>query len=181
MSAPTRVTTVLPGLRGRGVVLAAPADVDRVRHALTSAGFTLAEADLTTGGHPDVSPVRPPGAAGSADHLDGDPPATSLRTAQRAVATALRLPETAGSNLDALVDSLRDLATWWPRSERIVLVLHGAAALVDSDLPGWHTLTEILHGASEDLWRGGAPGDRLFETVALVERHGVLALPEEPT
>ena len=103
----------------------------------------------------------------------------SLRSAQAAVAGALRLPETAGRNLDALVDSLRDLAAWWPGDERIVLLLHHAESLVEGDLPGWHTLTEILREASADLWRGGAEGDRVFETVALVHQHGVEALPEE--
>lgn len=106
-------------------------------------------------------------------------PAT-LRTAQAMIAAALHLPETAGRNLDAMVDSLRDLATWWPQNERVVLLLHGAEALVQSDLPGWHTLTEILRVASRDLWQGGAPGDRVFETVALVDRHGVPSLPTEP-
>nr|WP_306254784.1 barstar family protein [Ornithinimicrobium cryptoxanthini] len=102
----------------------------------------------------------------------------TMRGAQAAIATALRLPETAGRNLDALVDSLRDLALWWPESDKIVLVLHEAQALVDADLPGWHTLTEILREASTDLWRDGGAGDRAFETVALVDGHGVLALQE---
>lgn len=62
----------------------------------------------------------------------------------------------------------------------MVLLLHGAGHLVDSDLPGWHTLTDILREASEDLWRGGdTTGDRVFETVALVERHGVPTLDDE--
>lgn len=154
MTAPTRVSAVLPALRGHGVLLAAPADGDHLRAVLAASGFAIAEADLGVD-------------------------ATELRTAQAAIATALRLPETAGRNLDALVDSLRDLALWWPESDRIVLVLHNAQALVDSDLPGWHTLTEILREASSDLWRDGGVGDRAFETVALVDGHGVLALPED--
>lgn len=146
-----RVRNVLPALGGRGVLLASPRDVDLIRERLGSAGFTVAET-----GTPD-----------------------SLRGAQAAVAEALRLPETAGRNLDALVDSLRDLAAWWPDSERIVLLLHEATALVESDLPGWHTLTEILREASADLWRGGVEGDRAFETIAFVDRHGVGRLPAE--
>lgn len=111
--------------------------------------------------------------------LSSDPVLTSLRTAQAAVAEALRLPEAAGRNLDALVDTLRDLATWWPGHDRVALLLHGAASLVDSDLPGWHTLTEILSGASAELWRDGGPGDVAFETVALVDQHGVPAIPAD--
>lgn len=168
---PTRIHTVLPALRGRGVLLAAPQDASRIRQELSAAGFAVAEADLTDGGD------RHAAAEVAADTLDTDPVRSSLRTAQAAVATALHLPETAGRNLDALVDSLRDLATWWPENERIVLLVHGAESLVESDLPGWHILTEILREASADLWRGGVEGDRAFETVAFVHRHGVPALP----
>lgn len=159
-SHPIGVRSVLPALGGQGVLLAAAADADRIRHALADAGFAIVEADL------------------SARDQRADP--TTLRTAQATIAEALYLPETAGRNLDAMVDSLRDLATWWPEDERILLLLHGAEALVQSDLPGWHTLTEILRDASRDLWQGGAPGDRVFETVALVDRHGVPSLPTEP-
>ncbi len=173
MNAPTRVRAVVPGLRGRGVLLAAPQDADRIRAALESAGFVVAEADLRHDGD-GHSTARP-----TADTLDADPTPSSMRAAQAAIATALRLPETAGRNLDALVDSLRDLATWWPQEERIVLLIHGAESLVESDLPGWHTLTEILREASADLWRGGVEGDRAFETVALVRHHGVPVLPED--
>lgn len=177
-STPPRVRDVLPGLSGRGVVLAAAKDGTRVRQALHDAGYAVTLADLTAAG--DLTPGTPE----RADTLEVDRTPTSLRTAQAAIARALRLPETAGRNLDALVDSLRDLATWWPEDERVALVLAGAESLVDSDLPGWHTLTEILGAASQDLWRGGEPGDRVFETIALIEHHGVLALPavedEEP-
>jgi hypothetical protein len=102
-----------------------------------------------------------------------------MREAQAAIARALRLPATAGRNLDALVDSLRDLATWWPDDERVALLWPGAEELVDGDLPGFLTLTGILRAATDDLWRGGAPGDRQLETVAFVSRHGVPALREE--
>jgi hypothetical protein len=148
-----RVAALLPGLSGRGVVLADPADAGRVRRSLAGSGFAVAEV------------------AGAA---------AGVRGAQAAIARALRLPETAGRNLDALVDSLRDLARWWPDDERIVLLWPGAEELVDGDLPGFLTLTEILRTATDDLWRGGEPGDRQFETVAFVRHHGVPPLREEP-
>ncbi|MCK0112154.1 barstar family protein [Ornithinimicrobium sp. F0845] len=165
---PTRVRSVLPALQGRGVLLAAPVDAERIRRTLEAAGFAVAEADL--GGLPEESPQRPD------DMLDADGRPTSLRTAQDAVAQALRLPEAAGRNLDALVDSLRDLAYWWPDDRAVALLLHGAETLVESDLPGWHELTEILSAASSELWQDGGEGDRAFETVAFVHRHGVPVL-----
>lgn len=161
-----RVRTAVPGLIGQGVLLAAPRDADRIREALTQAGYAVAQADLQ--GH--LSRTDPL----STD----DPPLRPLRRAQVAIATALHLPSSAAGNLDAMVDSLRDLATWWPDDERVALLLHGAESLVEADLPGWQTLTEILREASRDLWRGGEVGDRAFETIALVDRHGVPALPE---
>ena len=146
------IGNLLPGLAGRGVLLAAPTDADHVRRTLVvEGGYAVAEVQ----GH-----------------------ATGMREAQAAIAHALRLPEAAGRNLDALVDSLRDLATWWPDDERVVLFWPGAEQLVEGDLPGFLALTEILRAATDDLWRGGAPGDRRFETVAFVRRHGVRALGE---
>ena len=149
-----RIARLLPGLPGRGVLLAAPADADRVRRTLADSGFALA---AVTG--------------------DG----AGMREAQSAIARALRLPGTAGRNLDAMVDSLRDLATWWPEDERVALLWLGAEKLVDADLPGFLTLTGILRAATDDLWRGGRPGDRHFETVAFVSGHGVPALRDVPT
>lgn len=171
MTAPTWVSSILPGLNGHGIVLAAPTDATQIRVQLAAAGFTVVEARL------DAS--EGPAAGMSADSLDSDTTPTSLRAAQAAIASALRLPETASHNLDAMVDSLRDLAVWWPESPKVVLLLHGAESLVESDLPGWHTLTEILATATQELWRGGGEGDRVFETVALVDRHGVQSLPDE--
>lgn len=169
MIPPRRVLVgrLLPGLSGRGVVLASPVDRGIIARTLADHGFTLVE----------VAPPRP---VDDVDTLDADPPSTSLREAQAAIAAALRLPAAAGRNLDALVDSLRDLAVWWPDHERVALLWPGAEALVESDLPGWHTLTEILRGASDDLWRGGGTrGDRVFEVVAFVDRHGVTVLPAQ--
>jgi len=150
-AAAARIGKLLPGLSGRGVLLAAPADADHVRRMLVEGGYAVAEVQRDT---------------------------TGMREAQAAIARALRLPETAGRNLDALVDSLRDLATWWPDDERVALLWPGAERLVEADLPGFLTLTEILRAATDDLWRGGTPGDRLFETVAFVGRHGVRTLGE---
>lgn len=148
-----RIGRLLPGLPGRGVLLADPVDAEQVRRTLAGSGFALAEvAEETTG----------------------------MRAAQAAIAQALRLPVAAGRNLDAMADSLRDLATWWPDDERVALLWRGADRLVDADLPGFLTLTEILRAATDDLWRGGSPGDRQFETVAFVGRHGVPALREVP-
>lgn len=75
------------------------------------------------------------------------------------------------------MDSLRDLATWWPDDQQVALVLEHAERVVDGDLPGWHTLTEILREATDDLWRGGEDGDRVLVTVALIDGHGVPTLP----
>jgi hypothetical protein len=152
-AAAARIGKLLPGLAGRGVLLAAPADAEHVRRMLVDGGYAVAE-------------------------VQGD--ATGMREAQAAIARALRLPQAAGRNLDALVDSLRDLASWWPDDERVALLWPGAERLVESDLPGFLTLTEILRAATDDLWRGGTPGDRLFETVAFVRRHGVRELGEAP-
>jgi hypothetical protein len=148
-----RIGKLLPGLSGRGVLLAAPADADHVRRTLVEGGYAVAEVQAD---------------------------AIGMREAQAAIAQALRLPETAGRNLDALVDSLRDLGTWWPDDERVALLWPGAERLVEADLPGFLTLTDILRAATDDLWRGGTPGDRLFETVAFVRRHGVRELGEAP-
>lgn len=161
------VTRLIPGLRGQGVLLASPQDTDRVRRTLADAGFALAEV------------AAPEWGDRAADTLDSERPATSLREAQAAIARALRLPDSAGRNLDALADSLRDLAVRWPEAERVALLWHGADALVDSDLPGYLVLTDILRSATHDLWRGGNDGDRSFETVAFVEHHGVRTLPRE--
>ena len=146
-----RIATLLPGLAGRGVLLAAPTDVEQVRQALVAGGYAVAEVPAEAG----------------------------MRAAQAAIARALRLPETAGRNLDAMADALRDLATWWPDDEQVALLWPGAEQLVEGDLPGFLTLTGILRGATDDLGRAaGTSGGREFETVAFVARHGVRALGE---
>ncbi|OZM77597.1 hypothetical protein CFP66_34620 [Pseudonocardia sp. MH-G8] len=133
------------------MLLASPADVEAVRTNLAADGVALAEVEGAT---------------------------DAMRTAQAAIARALRLPESGGRNLDALVDALRDLAVWWPEDERVVLLWHDAGRLVDADLPGFLILTEILRTATSELGPGGRIGDRQFETVAFVERHGVRTIAE---
>lgn len=143
----TCIAQEVPGLEGTALVFADPADRDRVVSALSSAGYAVASFD----------------GAG----------VTDFRQAQRLLAEALRLPASAGRNLDALADSLRDL-TEWPDTPRLALLWDGADALISRDLSGWFRLTRVLAEATEDLWRGsGEPGDRLFETVLFVRGFGV--------
>ena len=93
-----------------------------------------------------------------------------FREAQRRIASGLRLPETAGINLDALADSLRDLARYWPDTPRLALVWCHPEQIIDGDTAGWFRLTDVLFEASEQLWRGGTdPADRLFESLLLTE------------
>ena len=95
---------------------------------------------------------------------------TDFRVAQARVAGALRLPVTAGRNLDALADSLGDLARYWPDAPRIAMFWTHPERLIDMDPSGWFRLAEVLQDATERLWRGSRdPSDRLFETVLLVK------------
>lgn len=94
---------------------------------------------------------------------------TDFRVAQARIATALGLPETAGRNLDALADSLRDLARYWPDDARVALFWRHPEKLIEKDTSGWFRLADVLQNATQRLWRGGNdPADRLFETVLLV-------------
>jgi len=143
----TCIAEVVPGLEGTGLVFADPAERQRVVDALSRAGYAIASFDGS-----EVS---------------------DFRQAQRLVAEALRLPPTAGRNLDALADSLRDLSDW-PGVPRLALLWDGAETLISRDLSGWFRLTQVLAEATDDLWRGlGDPGDRLFETVLFVRGFGV--------
>ena len=95
---------------------------------------------------------------------------TGFRAAQQRIARGLRLPETAGRNLDALADSLRDLARYWPDAPRLALVWCHPEPIIDADTVGFLRLTDVLVEASEQLWRGGGdPDDRLFETLLLTD------------
>ena len=94
---------------------------------------------------------------------------TDFRVAQARIASALRLPETAGRNLDALADSLGDLARYWPDAPRIARFWTHPERLIDVDPSGWFRLADVLQDATDRLGRdGGDPADRLFETVLLV-------------
>ena len=97
---------------------------------------------------------------------------TDFRVAQARIAQALGLPETAGRNLDALADSLGDLARYWPDAPRVALFWAHPEKLIDADSTGWFRLADVLQDATERLWRGaGDPADRVFETVLLVDRY----------
>ena len=99
---------------------------------------------------------------------------TDFRLAQARIAQALGLPETAGRNLDALADSLGDLARYWPDAPRVVLFWAHPEKLIEADSTGWFRLADVLQDATERLWRGaGDPADRVFETVLLVDRYDV--------
>ena len=94
-----------------------------------------------------------------------------FRAAQAALATALKLPASAGRNLDALADSLDDLARYWPDSPRVALAWTHPEALLLNDEKGWFRLVEVLASASDRLWQGEGddPDDRLFETLVFIE------------
>ncbi|HJQ03233.1 MAG TPA: barstar family protein [Jatrophihabitans sp.] len=81
------------------------------------------------------------------------------------IADALRLPSTAGTNLDALNDSLRDLSDRWPGTDRLALLVPDAQILVRSDLLGWLQLSAVLEQATGMLWQTRR---LVFETVFLV-------------
>lgn len=72
-------------------------------------------------------------------------PAGDFRATQAAIAAALRLPETAGTNLDALEDSLHDLEQIWGRP--VALLWQDASRLARSDGDRWWILAEILDAA----------------------------------
>lgn len=94
-----------------------------------------------------------------------------FRAAQAALATALKLPASAGRNLDALADSLGDLARYWPDAPRLVLAWTHPQQLMLDDERGWFRLVEVLANASDRLWQGEGddPDDRLFETLVFIE------------
>jgi hypothetical protein len=71
------------------------------------------------------------------------PPEPGLRPAQAELARALRLPGNAATNLDALVDTLRDLPQIWG-SDRVALVWEDAGRLAATDGRAWWLLGEIL-------------------------------------
>jgi hypothetical protein len=86
-------------------------------------------------------------------------------TRYQPVATALRLPPTAGNNLDALADSLRDLPDRWPGTGRLALLVPGAETLIQADLLAWLQLSLVLGQATGSLWNERRT---VFETVFFV-------------
>ncbi|AKT50613.1 barstar family protein [Arsenicicoccus sp. oral taxon 190] len=113
---------------------------------------------------------------------------TGLRAAQTAVAGALRLPGSAATNLDGLVDALRDLDLWWPRTRRLVLLWSDAEVLRDADRAGFDELVSILSEAHEFLWRSDRsaqqPGDeheRVLETVMIPATEAAALDPTDPS
>lgn len=137
----TCIANEVPRTEGLGIVFAATEDRAAIGEGLTTAGYT-----------------------GFA--IDGSKVA-SFRDAQALIAAAFGFPQSAATNLDALADSLRGLST---RPEpRLALLWDGADVLISRDLPGWYRLTEVLSTATDDLWRGDLPDDRLFETVLFID------------
>ncbi|MFT4295889.1 MAG: barstar family protein [Micropruina sp.] len=132
------------GIEGNGLLFADARDGEELIGRCRDAGYTVVAVD-TAG-------------------------VTDFREAQRRIADGLRLPETAGRNLDALADSLADLARYWPGAPRLVLAWCRPERVIEADPTGWFRLTDVLTEATERLWRGGTdPADRLFETLLLAE------------
>lgn len=131
-------------LDGVGLVIADAARSDELTGRCRDAGYTVVPLD-TAG-------------------LEG------LRPVQAEIAQALRLPAAAGRNLDAMADSLADLARYWPDATRIALVWRHPEDFIDADSDGWFRLVPVLAEATDRLWHGGDdPDDRLFETLVLVD------------
>ncbi|MFX0537588.1 barstar family protein [Ornithinimicrobium sp. Y1847] len=77
-----------------------------------------------------------------------------FRATQASIAKALRLPESAGRNLDALADSLRDLGDHWPGP--VALLWEDAESLARTDGRHWWILAEILDEADLAVIAAGA-------------------------
>ena len=91
--------------------------LDGVREHLQQAGYAVVEA---------TTPVD-----------------AGLRQTQAELAAALRLPSPAGHNLDAMADTLRDLAQHWD-GRMVALLWKDAERLARADGRGWWILGEIL-------------------------------------
>jgi hypothetical protein len=130
----------LPWLRGQAFHVAAEGTEFLVRDRLGSAGFEMA----VTG------PWSP---------ADGR---------YSAVAEALRLPPSTYDNLDALLDTLRDLPRYWPDSPRLALLWTGAGSLVHADLLAWTELAQALVTASDEAWSQPAR-PMILESIAFVD------------
>lgn len=144
---------VVPGLQGRGVLFAPPADRADIGRALSGAGFTVREIDGT-------------GIVGR-------------RQALPALAAALHLPGAADRNLDALLDTLRDLPVLWPRSARMALLWRAAEQFIEGEPALWDEVCAVLGQATDELRTAGFA----FETVAFVDAYdvpsGLLKVPHD--
>lgn len=135
---------VIPGLAGDGVLYADPADYDDIALALIADGYSIHAVD--------------------GRHI------TNFSEALPAVADALSLPGAADRSLDAMFDSLRDLAQWCPEQPRIVLLWRHAETLMGADASLWSDLVEVLDEASRSLWQE-LGDDVAFETIAFAADH----------
>jgi hypothetical protein len=124
----------VPWLRGQGFHIAASGTEPLIEAALTEAGFVIA---------------RGSGAGGERF---------------RPLVDALRLPASAADNLDALADSLRDLAELWPGTDRLAMLWSSADVLVRSDLLAFTLVAEILREVNGEAWSSGL----VFEAIAFV-------------
>ena len=119
------VSAAVPELAGHGVVWASAWQAPSTTASLTTRGWALA-------------PCRSEIGAGA-------------RASQAAVATALRLPDPAGRNLDALADVLTDLPRFWPGHDKVALLWHDADVLEVADRAGHDRLVAVLRCAAERL------------------------------
>lgn len=135
------VSAVVPELAGHGVVWAAEWQAPSITASLTTREWALAQCWSGIG--------------------------AGARASQGAIAAALRLPDPAGHNLDALADVLTDLPRLWPGHDKVALLWHDADVLEAVDRRGHDQLVAILRSASERLSVDlpGAGPAMLFESV----------------
>ena len=125
MAAPLpRIAQVVPGLSGRGVLLADPAEFVVGALGLLTAGFVVREGQ-------------------GSEVVD-------RAGALPALAAALGLRGAAGHNLDALADTLRDLPDDVPGT-RLALLWRAAEQFIEGDPQSWDSVREILTDTSEHL------------------------------
>ncbi|MEP7160773.1 MAG: barstar family protein [Dermatophilaceae bacterium] len=133
---PPSVEDVIPGLTGRGVVPAGPARATDLARSLRAAGY---EVILIDGAH-----------------------VWDRQSALRALAASLGLPGAADRNLDALLDTLRDLPDRFPSPTGVALVWRDVDRLVRRSPTAWVSVRDVLRRASDELRAHGYA----FETIA---------------
>lgn len=126
------------GLRGAGVLHATPESARDALPLLRVAGYTVVTID------------------GSLAHTG--------REALAAIASALDLPGAADHNLDALLDTLRELSDRDDLGGGVVLVWTRADRIRVRDPRGWRAVRAVLADASDELRSWGFA----FETIACV-------------